>query len=59
MEQSRFTQSEKKKILRKDTLQISVAAVQRCTIKKVSLKNSPPVYWHITKIHDIHHIQNL
>ena len=27
--------------------------------KKVSLKNLPPVYWHITKIHDIHHVQNL
>ena len=48
----------KKKILRKDTLRISVAAVRRCTVKKVSLKNSPPVYWHITKIHDIHHVQN-
>ena len=28
----------KKKILRKDTLRISVAAVRRCTVKKVSLK---------------------
>ena len=62
MEQSRFTQR-KKKILRKDTLPISVAAIQRCTVKKVSrgkkgVKNLPPVYWHITKIHDIHHVQN-
>ena len=49
MEQSRFIQR-KKKILKKDTLQISVAAIRRFTVKKVSLKNSPPVYWHITKI---------
>ena len=48
----------KKNTLRKDTLQISVAFVRRCIVKKVSLKNLPPVYWHITKIHDIHHIQN-
>ena len=40
----------KKKILTKDTLQISGAAIRRCTtVKKVSLKNSPPVYcyWHM------------
>ena len=37
-------QKEEKKVLRKDTLRISVAAVWRCTIRKVSLKNSPPVY---------------
>ena len=55
MEQSRFTQ--RKKILRTDTLRISVAAVRRCTVKKVSLKNSPPVYWYITKIHDFHQVQ--
>ena len=48
---------EKKKILRKDTPRISVAAVRRCTVKKVSLENSRPIYWHITKIHDIHHVQ--
>ena len=47
-----------KKILRKDTLRISVAAVQRCTVKNVSLRNLPPVYWHITKIHDIQQVQN-
>ena len=57
MEQSRFTQR-KKEILRKDTLRISAAAVGKCTVKKLSLKNSPPVYWHITKTHDIHHVQN-
>ena len=34
---------EEKKILRKDTLRISVAAVWRCTVRKRSLKNSPPV----------------
>ena len=47
-----------KKILQKDILQISVVAIRRHTVKKVSLKNSPLVYWHITKIHDIHHVQN-
>ena len=47
-----------KKTLRKDTLRIPVAAVRRCAVKKVSVKNSPPIYWHITKIHDIHHVQN-
>ena len=36
--------NEEQKILRKDTLRISVAAVWRCTVRKVSLKNSPPVY---------------
>ena len=45
-----LSKEEKKKIFRKDTLRISVAAVRRCTLKKVSLKNSPPVYWHIIKI---------
>ena len=40
----------KKNILRKDTLWISVAAVGRCTVKKVSFKNLPPVYWHITNM---------
>ena len=49
---------EKDKILKKDTLRISVAAIQRYTVKKVSLKYLPPVYWHITKIHDIHHVEN-
>ena len=58
MEQSRFTQRKKKNyIIRKDTPRISIAAVRRCTVKKVPLKNSPPVYWHITKIHDVHHVQ--
>ena len=47
----------KKKTVRKDMRQTS-AAVRRCKVKKVSLKNLPPVYWHITKIHDIHHVQN-
>ena len=49
----------KKEILRKYTLQILEAAIQRCTVKKVCLKNLPPVYLHITKIHDIYHIKNL
>ena len=49
---------EKKKIPRKDTLRISVTAARMCKVKKVSLKNLSPVYWHITKIHDIHHVQN-
>ena len=38
----------KKKILRKGTLRISVASVRRCAVKKVSLKNLPLAYWHIT-----------
>ena len=48
----------KKKILRKDTLRFSVVAVRRCTVKKVSWKNSPLFYWHATKI-DIKSGQNL
>ena len=47
-----------KKTLRKDTLRIPITAVRRYAVKKVSLKNSPPIYWHINKIHDIHHVQN-
>ena len=31
-------------------LRISLAVVQRCTAKKVSLKISPPAYLHISKI---------
>ena len=38
------------KILRRDTLRISVAAVRRCTVKKVSLKISPPIYLHTIKM---------
>ena len=49
MEENRFIQRNKKEILRRDTLRISVA-VQRCTVKKVSLKILPPVYLHIIKI---------
>ena len=48
----------KKKILSTDTLRISVEAVRRYTVKKVSLKNLPPVYRRITKIHGIHNVQN-
>ena len=40
------------------SIPISVAHARRCTVKKVSLKNSPPFYGHITKIRDIHHVQN-
>ena len=52
MEQNKFALRNKqtKKILRKDTLQISQAVVQRCTIKKVSLKILPPVYLCIIKL---------
>ena len=39
-----------KKILIRDTLGISVAVVHRCTVKKASLKISPPIYLHIIKI---------
>ena len=38
------------KYLRRDNLQISVAAIQRCTVKKVSVKILPPVYLRIIKI---------
>ena len=48
-EQNRFIQRNKKDILRRDTLRISVAAIQRCTVKKVYLKILPPVYLHIIK----------
>ena len=43
---------ETKKILRRDTLRISVAVIGRFKVKKVSFifKNSPPVYLHIIKI---------
>ena len=51
MEQNRFIQrNKKKKILRRDTLQISVAVLWRCTVKKMPLKVLPPVYLHIIKI---------
>ena len=40
----------KKKILRRDYLQISVAAILKCTVKNVSSKILPPVYFHIIKI---------
>ena len=39
-----------KMILRRDTLRISVAVVQKGTVKKVSLKISPRVFLHIIKI---------
>ena len=43
---------ETKKILRRDTLQISVAVIWRFDVKKVSFifKISTPVYLHIIKI---------
>ena len=40
----------KKKIVRRDYLQISVAAILKCTVKNVSSKILPPVYFHIIKI---------
>ena len=40
-------QTNKQKILRRDTLQISVAAVWRCTVKKLFLKILVPAYLHI------------
>ena len=40
----------KKKLLRKDTLRVSEAVIQRSCVKKVSLKILPPVYLHIIEI---------
>ena len=45
-----YPKKQKKEILRRDTLRISVGAVRRCAVKKVSLKNSPPVYEHSIKL---------
>ena len=45
-----FYPKKQKDILRRDNLQISVPAVWRCTVKKVSLKLFPPAYLHIIKI---------
>ena len=47
---SKETKKKKKKILRRDYLQISVAAILKCTVKNVSSKILPPVYFHIIKI---------
>ena len=41
---------ETKKILGNDTLRVSEAVIQRFFVKKVSLKNLPPVYLHIIKV---------
>ena len=40
----------KKKLLRKDTLRVSEAVIQRSCVKKVSLKILRPVYLHIIEI---------
>ena len=47
-----YQKKQKKNILRRDTLQMSVAVIQRCTVKKVSFnfKLPLPVYLHIIKI---------
>ena len=37
-----------KKLPRNDTLRVSEGVVRRCSVKKVSLKNLPPVYLHIS-----------
>ena len=53
MEQNRNLSKEtNKKILRRDTLRISVAAMPRFNVKKESLvfKILPPIYLHIIKI---------
>ena len=52
MEQKRFIQRNEKKILRGATLRISVVAIGKFNVKKVSFifKISPPVYLHIIKI---------
>ena len=43
--QSRFIKN--KKLLRKDTLWVSEAVIQKCCVKKLSLKTLPHVYLHI------------
>ena len=43
MEQNRFIQRNKKKILRKDTVRISDAVLRRFSVKRVFLKIFPPV----------------
>ena len=52
MERNRFIQRNEKKILRRDTLRISVAVIGRFNVKKVSFifKVLPPVYLHIIKM---------
>ena len=47
-----YPEKQKKKILRRDTLRISVAVIPRFNVKKVSFifKISTPVYLHIIKI---------
>ena len=50
MEQADLSKETKNDILWRDTLRISVAAIRRCTVKKVSLRISLPVYLHIIKI---------
>ena len=40
----------KKKILRRDALRISVAAIRSCTVKKVPLKILPPIYLYVMKM---------
>ena len=50
MTQNRFIQRNKKKLPRKDTLQVSEAVFQRCCVKKVSL-NKKPVYLYIIEMY--------
>ena len=50
MKQNRLIKRNEKKLLRKDTLRVSQAVIQRYHIKKVSLKILPPVYLHIIEI---------
>ena len=45
-----YPKKQKKKLLRKDTLRVSEAVIQRSCVKKVSLKILPPVYLHIIEI---------
>ena len=49
MEQNSFIQRNKKDILRRDTLRISVGVVRRCNVKMGPLKVSPPVQLYIIK----------
>ena len=42
MEQNRFIQRNKQKILGKDTVQVSETVIERCSVKKGAPKNFAP-----------------
>ena len=47
MEQNRFIQRNKKKILRKDTLRTTEAVVQRCSVKQEEILK---IYWKTAQV---------